>query len=47
MTANPSIDFEQRYQSHLEQSVLHHLGAELLSFSAIRVCHPGPVARQR
>lgn len=31
----------------MERNVLHHLGANLLSFSAIRVCHPGPVARQR
>ncbi len=26
---------------------MHHLGAERLSFSAIRVCQPGPDARQR
>jgi hypothetical protein len=31
----------------MQRHVLHHFGASLLSFSAIRVCHPGPVARQR
>lgn len=31
----------------LERGVRRHFGADFVSFSAMRVCQPGPVARQR